>query len=166
MLRTAGQPRVARSTAARAVAVAACLLVVLASCRSSRAADSVVIQTRSGERVEVAVELATTPEARQLGLMYRDRLDPGQGMLFIFPTAAPQSFWMRNTRIPLDILFIDDAHRIVRLYASTTPYSERSLPSGVPVRFVLEVPGGFSAANGIAEGDTVELGALASMPVS
>ncbi|MEW6267967.1 MAG: DUF192 domain-containing protein [Thermodesulfobacteriota bacterium] len=143
----------------------ACLLVVLASCRSSRAADSVVIRNRSGDEVTVAVELAITPESRQLGLMYRDRLDAGQGMLFIFPEAAPQSFWMRNTRIPLDILFIDESHRIVRLHADTTPYSEKSLSSGAPVRFVLEVPGGFSAANGIAEGDTVDLGTLASTPV-
>jgi hypothetical protein len=152
-------------SARRALAALACALVLLASCRSSRAADTVVVRTRTGNEVAVAVELAVTPETRQLGLMYRDHLADGSGMLFIFPQAAPQSFWMRNTRIPLDILFIDEAHRIVRLYASTTPFSEASLPSGVPVRFVLEVPGGFCARSGIAEGDEVDLGALATKPV-
>jgi len=153
------------STTRRALVALACVVALLAGCRSSRAADAVVIHTSSGEEVEVAVELATTHEARQLGLMYRDSLAPGTGMLFLFPTAAQQSFWMRNTRIPLDILFIDDAQRIVRLHADTTPYSEASLPSGKPVRFVLEVPGGFAAAHGIREGDRVELGRLATLPV-
>lgn len=139
----------------------ALLLALLSSCRASRAAGTVELVSRSGTVVPVAVELATTPDARQLGLMYRDELARGTGMLFIFPTAAPQSFWMKNTKIPLDILFIDDTERIVRLHARTTPFSEASLPSDAPVRFVLEVPGGFCAEHGIAEGDTVRLGALA-----
>jgi len=156
---------VARAVPARALAGLACVALLLAGCRTARAADEVVVHTAKGAAVVVAVELATTPETRTLGLMYRDHLDDGRGMLFIFPQIAPQSFWMRNTRIPLDILFIDEAHKVVRLHANTTPYSEASLPSGAPVRFVLEVPGGFSAARGIAEGDSVDLGALATTPV-
>jgi hypothetical protein len=149
----------------RGLVALTCAVALLAGCSSSRAADTVVIHASGGEEVPVRVELATTPEARQLGLMYRDSLAAGAGMLFVFPSAAVQSFWMRNTRIPLDILFIDDAQRIVRLHAETTPYSEASLPSGKPVRFVLEVPGGFSAANGIREGDRVDLGPLATLQV-
>ena len=137
---------------------------VLAGCTPSRAAGTVELVSSSGDVVPVEVELATTPDARQLGLMYREHLAPGTGMLFIFPQAAPQSFWMRNTKIPLDILYIDDASKIVRLHARTTPYSEASLPSGAAVRFVLEVPGGFCAEHGIREGDTVRLGALATHP--
>lgn len=147
--------------ATRALLVA---LLVLAGCRGSHAGAQVELVAGSGQVVPVAVELATTPEARQLGLMYREHLAAGSGMLFVFPRSAPQSFWMRNTKIPLDILFIDDAGKIVRLHARTTPYSEDSLPSDAPVRFVLEVPGGFCADHGIREGDTVRLGALATHP--
>jgi len=157
--------RAARTLRLRMVLALVLLLSVLPGCRSSRAAEAVEIVTRSGKSIPVAVELATTPEARQLGLMYRDALEPGTGMLFIFPHLAPQSFWMRNTKIPLDILFIDEAEKIVRLHARTTPFSEASLPSGAPVRYVLEVPGGWCAGNGVAEGDTVHLGPLATHPV-
>jgi uncharacterized membrane protein (UPF0127 family) len=154
----------ARLRIAHVRAALAVVLCVLAACSPSRAAGTVELVSSSGAVVPVAVELATTPEARQLGLMYRDQLAPGTGMLFIFPHAAEQSFWMRNTKIPLDIVYIDDAGKIVRLYARTTPYSEKSLPSGSAVRFVLEVPGGFCAEHGIREGDTVRLGALATHP--
>lgn len=153
-----------RRAALRSILLLGVLLSVLPGCRTSRAADSVELVTADGKSIPVAVELATTPDARQLGLMYRDHLAPGTGMLFIFPTSAPQGFWMKNTKIPLDILFIDDAGKIVRLHAKTTPFSEASLPSGSPVRFVLEVPGGWCAENGIGEGDTVRLGALATHP--
>jgi uncharacterized membrane protein (UPF0127 family) len=163
--RAAGRSAVFARAAARALGVAlALLLALLTSCHPSRAAGTVEVVSGSGEVLPVAVELAVTPDARQLGLMYRDELAPGSGMLFIFPTAAHQSFWMKNTKIPLDILFIDDAGRIVRLHARTTPFSEASLPSDVPVRFVLEVPGGWSAAHGVKEGDTVRLGGLATYP--
>lgn len=147
-----------------ALVTLALVLTLLASCHASRAAGTVELVSSSGKILPVEVELATTPDARQLGLMYRDRLEPGNGMLFIFPTSAPQSFWMKNTKIPLDILFIDDTGKIVRLHARTTPFSEASLPSDAPVRFVLEVPGGYCADNGIAEGDAVRLGALATYP--
>jgi hypothetical protein len=139
------------------------LLLISAACDAA-IANQVMLEPAAGKPVPVEVELATTPEARQLGLMYRDHLAPGTGMLFIFPAPAPQSFWMKNTKIPLDILFIDDAGKIVRLHARTTPFSEASLPSDAPVRFVLEVPGGYSAEVGIREGDTVRLGDLANHP--
>lgn len=138
------------------------LVLFLASCARSHSATVELVNAH--RTIPVAVELAATPDARQLGLMYRDALAPGTGMLFIFPQVAPQSFWMKNTRIPLDILFIADDGKIVRLHARTTPFSEQSLPSGTPVRFVLEVPGGWCAENGIGEGDTVRLGGLASYP--
>lgn len=154
-----------RRAAGRATFLAlALLLALLSACHPSRAAGTVEVVSSSGKVLPVAVELATTPDARQLGLMYRDRLDAGNGMLFIFPQSAPQAFWMKNTKIPLDILFIDDTGRIVRLHARTTPFSEDSLPSDAPVRFVLEVPGGWCADNGIKEGDTVRLGGLATYP--
>lgn len=114
--------------------------------------------------VPVAVELATTPAAREMGLMYRDALPAGAGMLFVFPEAALQSFWMRNTKIPLDIVYVADGGRIARIARQTTPFSERPIPSGEPVRFVLEVPGGFTEEHRVDEGDRVDLGDLANAP--
>jgi uncharacterized protein len=163
MTNTRSRPHAASARATMRTAVV--LLLLLVSGCDSAAAARVLLQPASGEPVPVDVEIAATPEARQLGLMYRERLDPGKGMLFVFPQLAPQSFWMKNTKIPLDILFIDDAGKIVRLHARTTPFSEAGLPSGAPVRFVLEVPGGYCADVGIREGDTVRLGDLASHPV-
>ena len=109
------------------------LLALLSACHTSRAAGTVEVVSGSGKVLPVAVELAVTPDSRQLGLMYRDALAAGSGMLFIFPEPAPQAFWMKNTKIPLDILFIDDTGKIVRLHARTTPFSEDSLPSDAPV---------------------------------
>lgn len=152
------------SSALRTILALGVLLSVLSGCRTSRAADTVELVTSRGDSVPVDVELATTPEARQLGLMYREHLAPGKGMLFVFPQAAPQSFWMRNTKIPLDILFIDDDGRIVKIHERTTPFSEAGLPSGAPVRFVLEVPGGYCDDIGLREGDEVVLGDLAKHP--
>lgn len=160
MTNTRSRPHPAIASAALRAAVALLLLVV-AGCDSA-AASRVLLQPATGEPVPVEVEIAATPEARQLGLMYRERLDPGKGMLFVFPQLAPQSFWMKNTKIPLDILFIDDAGKIVRLHARTTPFSESSLPSDTPVRYVLEVPGGYCAEHDIGEGDTVRIGNLAA----
>jgi uncharacterized membrane protein (UPF0127 family) len=162
MITMRSRPRTSDSSSALRAALV--LLLLASSGCQSVASDTVVLEPATGKPVPVAVELATTPDARQLGLMYRESLDPGRGMLFIFPRSAPQSFWMRNTKIPLDIVFIDDAGKIVRLHARTTPFSEDSLPSGAPVRFVLEVPGGYCEQNGVHEGDTVRLGSLATHP--
>jgi uncharacterized membrane protein (UPF0127 family) len=156
---------VTRRSHRHALTVLVVLLALLPACRRSGAADTVDVITSSGKKVPVTVELATTPDTRQLGLMYREHLAPGSGMLFIFPDVAPQSFWMHNTKIPLDIVFIDDGGKIVRLYANTTPFSDDSLPSEAPVRYVLEVPGGFCAANDIRPGDEVEVGRLATVTV-
>jgi len=147
------------------VAAVALAIVLLAAsaCREANA-DTVVVRPHAGKPIEVTVEVAATPQARELGLMYRDRLAPDAGMLFVFPRSEPQSFWMKNTRISLDIVFIADDGRIVRIHRKTEPFSERGLPSGEPVRYVLEVEGGFSERAGLTEGDRVDLGRLASTP--
>ena len=98
--------------------------------------------------------------------MFRETLAEGSGMLFVFPETKPLSFWMRNTPLSLDILFLDAAGTIVKMHANTTPYSEEPLPSEQPARFVLEVPGGFAARVGVRTGDRVLLGALADTPAS
>lgn len=126
--------------------------------------NRIVLEPRGGSPVAVTVELATTPESRQLGLMYRSELGPERGMLFVFPEKEPRSFWMRNTKIPLDILYVEDDGTIVNVHERTTPFSEKSLPSAAPVRFVLEVEGGFCEKHGVRAGDRVRLGDLARAP--
>ena len=76
-------------------------------------------------------------------------------MLFLFPREEPLSFWMKNTPLPLDIIFINAAHTIVSIAQNTTLFSEKPLPSDSPAQFVLEVNGGFCQRHGVAVGDQV-----------
>jgi uncharacterized membrane protein (UPF0127 family) len=143
--------------ARRAAAVAAALAIAglaLAACHA--AGPEVVFHTAAGHPVTVAAEVAATPAARSRGLMYRRELPAGRGMLFLFPASADHAFWMKNTPLPLDIVFIDEARTVVGIRADTVPYSERALGVGRPSRYVLEVPAGFCARAGIAAGDRVE----------
>ncbi|HJY81023.1 MAG TPA: DUF192 domain-containing protein [Candidatus Binatia bacterium] len=110
------------------------------------------------------MEIADTIQKRSFGLMYRRDLPELHGMLFLFPREEPLSFWMKNTPLPLDIIFIDTAHKIVSISQNTTPFSEQPLPSGSPAQFVLEVNGGFCQRHGIAAGDRVDLPAIALPP--
>ena len=102
-----------------------------------------------------AVELALTPEQQAQGLMFRKELPEGQGMLFDFQRDQETSFWMKNTFISLDMIFIRADGRIHRVAANTTPLSEALVPSNGPVRAVLEVIAGTARKLGIAPGDRV-----------
>jgi uncharacterized protein len=116
--------------------------------------QSLEIASKSGVHV-FAVELASTPEEQAKGLMYRRQLPEGQGMLFDFHREQPTSFWMKNTYIPLDMIFIRGDGRILRIAENTVPLSEALVPSGGPVRAVLEVNAGTAKKLGIAPGDRV-----------
>ena len=105
---------------------------------------------------KIDVEVAITPIEQSQGLMYRSEMDEGNGMFFIYEKMDMLSFWMKNTKIPLDILFIDNKGVINTIHKMTTPYSERSLPSKQKSQFVVEVNGGFCDRNGIQEGDLIE----------
>ena len=102
-----------------------------------------------------AVELATNDAERERGLMFRKALPEGHGMLFDFDREQPVSFWMHNTYIPLDMIFIRADGRILRIAENAEPLSDRLIPSGGPVRAVLEVIGGTARKLGIAPGDRV-----------
>ena len=102
-----------------------------------------------------AVEVADNDAERAKGLMYRRELPEGQGMLFDFHREQEVSFWMQNTYIPLDMVFIRGDGRILRIAENTEPLSTRLIPSGGPVRAVLEVTGGTTRKLGIAPGDRV-----------
>lgn len=136
------------------------LFVVLSACAPDSSA--VVIHPENGAPVTVRVEVADTDETRQLGLMYRNELPESAGMLFVFPGERPRSFWMKNTPLPLDIVYIGADLRIVHIAERTTPYSTAPLPSLRPAKFVLEVHAGFCDARGIRVGDRIELRSVTS----
>jgi hypothetical protein len=133
------------------------LILSLFSACASSPGPQVTIHRQHGDPIRVSVEIAATEAKRQFGLMYRQELPEMHGMLFIFLKEQPLSFWMKNTPLPLDIIFISAAHTIVSIAQNTTPFSEKPLPSGKPAQFVLEVNGGFCQRHGIAAGDRVEL---------
>jgi uncharacterized protein len=102
-----------------------------------------------------SVEVVATDAEREKGLMYRRELPEGRGMLFDFQTEQPVAFWMKNTYVPLDMIFIRKDGRILRIAENTEPLSERLVPSGGPVLAVLEVIGGTAKKLGITAGDRV-----------
>jgi uncharacterized protein len=101
------------------------------------------------------VELATTPAQLEQGLMFRQILAPDAGMLFDFQHPSPVSMWMKNTFIPLDMLFIDAQGRILNIAERTVPHSLDTIASAGPARAVLEVNGGTAARLGIRPGDRI-----------
>ncbi|TPW29713.1 DUF192 domain-containing protein [Martelella alba] len=116
--------------------------------------STLILHTMSGDHA-LNIELARTEKQRERGLMYRDSLDAGYGMLFDFGGTRNVSMWMANTRIPLDMLFIDRDGVVASIYAGAEPYSKRIISSGGPVAYVLELPGGDAGAYSVVVGDTV-----------
>lgn len=115
----------------------------------------------SGDSVTtIEVEVAETDNERAQGMMYRQSLGGDQGMLFIFEKERPQSFWMKNTYIPLDIIFIDQNFRIVDQYLGAEPKSTKSIQSRRAATYVLEVNAGFCRAYNIGPGMTINFDRL------
>ena len=104
----------------------------------------------------VVAEVAASPEERAEGLMYRDEVPEGTGMLFVFPDSQPRAFWMANTYVPLDIAYMDPGYRIVDIIAME-PLITDSYPSRAPAMFGLEVRQGWFAEKGIAIGDQADI---------
>jgi uncharacterized membrane protein (UPF0127 family) len=117
--------------------------------------DRLVIETAEGKRHDLRVELAISPRQHQQGLMYRRDLAADAGMLFIHGRVRMASMWMRNTYIPLDMLFIADDGEIVKIVERTVPLSLKTISSGQPVRGVLELNAGTAARLGLQRGDRV-----------
>ena len=112
----------------------------------------VVLQIRSGAEVRVKVELARTEGERAHGLMFRRSLDAGAGMLFLFPEPDKLKFWMRNTYIPLDMIFLGEDHHVVYVEENAEPLTETPRGPEAPSQFVLEVPGGWARTHGVEPG--------------
>ena len=122
---------------------------------AARRTEPLGIVSRNG-RHAFAVEVMRTDADRSRGLMFRRAMAPDRGMLFDFEQSAPISMWMKNTILPLDMLFIRADGSIARIAADTEPYSTKVIPSGEPVLAVLELNAGTAAKLGIRAGDRVE----------
>jgi hypothetical protein len=105
---------------------------------------------------KLTIEIADSEAETTQGLMYRRTMPDSCGMVFIFADSQPRSFWMKNTYLPLDILFLDESKKIVTIQANRTPFSEEAIPSFENAKYVLEVNAGYCKRKGIEKGDGVK----------
>lgn len=131
--------------------IRASMLLLLVACGSRHKLPTATIQVGTQS---VLVEVANDREEWTAGLMYRDSLPPDEGMIFVYPVAEAHSFWMKNTRIPLSVAFIDSTGTIVKI-ADMKPMDTHHTRSGVPVRYALEMNRGWFERNGILKGAKV-----------
>lgn len=139
-----------------AIAVGVVVLAAIAWQLGRGDPNQISIQTSTGSHT-FTVEWARTPEERGRGLMERTDLPADHGMMFDFGRERPVSFWMKNTPLPLDMIFIHADGTVYRVEHETTPFSEAMIPSGGSVRYVLEVNGGTAKRIGLSPGDHVRL---------
>lgn len=119
--------------------------------------QTATVVSKDGARHDFTVEIARTPVEQEVGLMYRKELAPGRGMLFEMGKPAEKTaFWMKNTLIPLDMIFIAEDGTIVKIHANATPQSLTAISSDQPVTGVLEIAGGEAEKMGIKAGDKVD----------
>jgi hypothetical protein len=139
-------------------AAAAVALLALACAPERKVAPPVprvVVETAAGARHAVEVEIARSEPERRRGLMDRPSLPDGAGMLFLFDETAEHPFWMKDTLVPLDMIFVDEEGRIVGIVESAAPGTLAARTVGAPSRYVLEVNGGWARARGVRAGDRV-----------
>lgn len=129
-------------------------LLLLAGC-----ARHVVTFEGAQGSVSIDIEIADDDEERQRGLMFRDTLAPDEGMLFVFPDMQRRTFWMKNVRIPLDMIFIDSNYNVNEVKSDLQPCRKEPClvyPSEYPAQYVVEVNAGFAAAHNISRGTKME----------
>src|SRR5690606_14750063 len=132
------------------------LIAVLAGCGDKPGTlYPLTVKTSQGDQ-KLMVELADNDKERALGLMNRPSLDQDKGMLFVFDDAQPRSFWMKDTLIPLDMIFIREDGTVLSIYRRAQPHDPTQISSGGPARAVLEINGGQADILGIAIGDKIE----------
>ncbi|HZP66036.1 MAG TPA: DUF192 domain-containing protein [Rudaea sp.] len=132
-----------------------CALFGLGACSARAAGPSAELK---GHRFEI--EVAQDDASRERGLMFRDSMPADHGMLFVFDDTAPREFWMKNTRIPLDILYFDASYRLVSMQQRVPPcrslgFDCPTYPSNAPARYVLELNAGTADKLGVKEGDVL-----------
>jgi len=141
-------------------------IITFSSCKEDKKVikQTEVTFTKEGElsiiksdstKVNIDIEIADTDFDIQTGLMYRNSMKQDQGMLFVFNDFKERYFYMKNTRIPLDLIYIDDAYKIVSFQKNAKPFDESSLPSNAPAKYVLEVNSGLVDTWKISVGDNI-----------
>jgi len=135
----------------------ALLILPLAGCLEEKVDDiyRLSIETASGKKHKFNIELAQTPQEQMRGLMHRTEMAEDAGMLFIFETEREARFWMKNTLIPLDMIFIRADGTIHRIHENAIPHDLTGVPSEGPVKAILELNGGISVKLGLQKGDKV-----------
>jgi uncharacterized membrane protein (UPF0127 family) len=154
-----------------AIFLAAAILGLFVAISSGSADNSAMVLPTDGERLIVdtaagersfSIEIADDAGERSRGLMFRETMDDGHGMLFVFEEQRPVGFWMKNTPMPLDLVFISE-DGTVKAVLKGEPYSEAVISPGAPVRFVLELKAGVAAQNRIDDGDKVRHRAIGAV---
>jgi uncharacterized membrane protein (UPF0127 family) len=128
-----------------------CLTATIVACADGPRVA--IVSPDGSRRAIIKVEIANTPGERELGLMYRKHLDENAGMIFLFAHPDHLSFWMKNTEIPLDMIFADQSTKIVGIVENAEPYSETPVGVDGDSLYVLEVNGGFARRHDIRAGD-------------
>lgn len=120
-------------------------------------AEGYLIKSNGDTIKHLQLEIADDDYQRETGLMYRESMEEDQGMLFIFDREEPRGFYMKNTNIPLDLIFLNSQNRVVSISKNTKPQSLETIPSQVPAQYVLEVNASLSDQWEIAVGDSLIL---------
>ncbi len=131
------------------------VLLMAAGTAQATCNDARVDLRGDGGQARFTVEVADTPQERSLGLMHRETLPRSAGMLFVYERPQPVSFWMRNTLIPLDMIFMDATGTVRHVHENAIPLDETGIPGGNDIQFVLEINGGLAGPLGIEEGSVL-----------
>ena len=124
--------------------------------------DTLEFILKNGESLPLEVALANDNDERAAGLMYIRSMEENQGMLFIFEDEQPRSFWMANTPLALDMLFVNEDLEIVTIHRNTQPFSQRNFTSEIEAKYVIEVNGGYTIRHDIQEGMSVRINEVAA----
>lgn len=134
--------------------------IATAECRNS------IVEIKSANaHIRLSVEVADSAEKRAIGLMYRENLPYNSGMWFIYETPRTVAFWMRNTLISLDMIFVDQHGEVQKIHKNASPFDETPIPGGDNIQFVLEVNAGLSERYGFQEGDYIRHPSIKQDPV-
>ena len=127
--------------------------------------DSIVEIKSAHAHIRLNVEVADSAEERAIGLMHRESMPYNNGMWFIYETPRTVAFWMRNTLIPLDMIFVDQHGKVQKIHMNARPLDEMPIPGGDNIQFVLEVNAGLSERYGLGAGDFIRHPSIKQDPV-
>ncbi len=135
--------------------IALCVVFSLSALATAHLTPA-TITPKSGAPINIEVEFALTQLQKATGLMHRDSMPQNYGMIFLFNQKRPIYMWMKNTKIPLDMIFFDETGAITNIIENTTPFSEKILPSHHPVTGIIELNAGFTQTHNIKIGDKID----------